>query len=54
MEVGYYKSEAGVVSINIENQEVTRIFFVEEIEKIPLPTSPLMRSVIKQIDEYFH
>lgn len=54
MEVGYYKSEAIVVSVNIENQEVTRIFFVEEIEKIPLPTSPLMRSVIKQIDEYFH
>ena len=54
MEVGYYKSEARVVSVNIENQEVTRIFFVEEIEKIPLPTSPLMGSVIKQIDEYFH
>jgi methylated-DNA-[protein]-cysteine S-methyltransferase len=53
MEVGYYKSEARVVSVNIENQEVTRIFFVEEIEKIPLPTSPLMGSVIKQIDEYF-
>ena len=53
MEVGYYKREAGVVSVNIENQEVTRIFFVEEIEKIPLPTSPLMGSVIKQIDEYF-
>lgn len=31
-----------------------RVFFVEEIEKIPLPTSPLMRGVIKQIDEYFH
>jgi hypothetical protein len=26
MEVGYYKSEAGVVSVNIENQEVTRFF----------------------------
>lgn len=54
MEGAYYKSEAGIVSVNLKNQEVSGIFFVEEIEKIPLPVSPLIKSVIKQIDEYLY
>ena len=53
MEQAYYKSNIGYLSIIIENDEVTRIFFVDEIqENFALP-SPLMEKVIQQINEFF-
>lgn len=53
MEQAYYKSNAGNLLILIENQEVTKINFVDEIRENPVPLSPLMQKVIQQIDEFF-
>ena len=53
MEQAYYKSDAGNLCVVIENHEVTRIFFIDEIlENSALP-SPLMQKVIQQINEFF-
>ena len=50
MEQAYYKSDAGNICVVIENHEVTRIFFVDEIlENSALP-SLLMQKVIQQIN----
>ena len=39
MEQAYYKSDAGNICVVIENHEVTRIFFVDEIlENSALPS----------------
>ena len=53
MEQAYYKSTVGNLCIIIENQEVTRIFFVDKIREIFSTPSPLMQKVIKQINEFF-
>ncbi len=53
METGYYKSIAGNISIIIENQQVTRVSFVHEIEDIQEKPSLLMETTVKQIREYF-
>jgi methylated-DNA-[protein]-cysteine S-methyltransferase len=53
MEEVYYKAGTQNISVTIENQEVTKIFFVNEIQENPASLSPLMQKVIQQIDEYF-
>ena len=53
MEQAYYKSTVGNLCIIIENQEVTRIFFVDKIRENFSTPSPLMQKVIKQINEFF-
>ena len=53
MEQAYYKSTVGNLCIIIENQEVTRIFFVDKILENSSTPSPLMQKVIKQINEFF-
>ena len=53
MEQAYYKSTVGNLCVIIENQEVTRIFFVDKIRENFSTLSPLMQKVIKQINEFF-
>jgi methylated-DNA-[protein]-cysteine S-methyltransferase len=53
MEEVYYKAGTRNICVTIENQEVTKIFFVDEIQENPESISPLMQKVIQQIDEYF-
>ena len=53
MEQAYYKSTVGNLCIIIENKEVTRIFFVDEIRENTSTPSPLMQKVVKQINEFF-
>jgi len=53
MEEVYYKAGTQNICVTIENQEVTKIFFVDEIQENPASLSPLMQKVIQQIDEYF-
>ena len=53
MEEVYYKAGTQNICVTIEKQEVTKIFFVDEIQENPESISPLMQKVIKQIDEYF-
>ena len=53
MEQAYYKSTVGNLCVIIENQEVTRIFFVDKIRENFSTLSPLMQKVTKQINEFF-
>ena len=53
MEQAYYKSNAGNICVVIENHEVTRIFFVDEIQENSALPSLLMQKVIQQINEFF-
>lgn len=53
MEEVYYKAGTRNICVTIENQKVTKIFFVDEIQENPESISPLMQKVIQQIDEYF-
>ena len=53
MEQAYYKSTVGNLCVIIENQEVTRIFFVDKIRENFSTPSQLMQKVIKQINEFF-
>jgi methylated-DNA-[protein]-cysteine S-methyltransferase len=53
MEEVYYKAGTQNICVTIKNQEVTKIFFVHEIQENPASLSPLMQKVIQQIDEYF-
>ena len=53
MEEVYYKAGTQNICVTIKKQEVTKIFFVDEIQENPASLSPLMQKVIQQIDEYF-
>lgn len=53
MEVGYFTNEKINLFITIENQEVTSISFVDKIEENSPSFSPLMNTILQQIDEYF-
>ena len=53
MEQAYYRSDAGNLCVVIENQKVTRIYFVDEIQENSAMPSPLMQKVIQQIEEFF-
>ena len=50
MEQAFYKSDAGNLCVVIENHEVTRVFFVDEIQENSVTPSPLMQKVFKQIN----
>jgi methylated-DNA-[protein]-cysteine S-methyltransferase len=54
MEVGYYTCNEIKIFVTIENEEVTSISLANEPQKISAQSSPMMKSVIQQIDEYFH
>ncbi len=52
MEIGFYKSNIGIISIKIDNQEVMGISFVDQISESTQSMSPLMETVVQQIGEY--
>jgi methylated-DNA-[protein]-cysteine S-methyltransferase len=53
MEVGYYNRNGVNITVVIENEEVISIAFVNETQKTSAPPSPVMKSIVQQIDEYF-
>ena len=53
MQQAYYKSDVGNLCVVIENHEVTRIFFVDQIQENTVTSSLLMQKVIQQINQFF-
>ena len=54
MEIGYFESDIGILSVSTHNQEVISISFVDEIEKTSASPSPVLQKALKQIEEYFN
>ena len=54
MEIGYFESDIGILSVSTYNQEVISICFVDEIEKTSASPSPVLQKALKQIEEYFN
>ena len=54
MEIGYFESDIGILSVSTYNQEVISISFVDEIEKTSASPSPVLQKALKQIEEYFN
>ena len=54
MEIGYFESDIGILSVSTHNQEVISIRFVDEIEKTSASPSPVLQKALKQIEEYFN
>ena len=53
MEIGYYKSVVGNLKIITQNQKVYSVSFVEKIKETEENPSGLMKTIVKQIEEYF-
>lgn len=54
MEIGYFESDIGILSVSTHNHEVISICFVDEIEKTSASPSPVLQKALKQIEEYFN
>ena len=54
MEIGYFESDIGILSVSTYNQEVISISFVDEIKKTSASPSPVLQKALKQIEEYFN
>lgn len=54
MEIGYFESDIGILSVSTHNHEVISISFVDEIEKTSASPSPVLQKALKQIEEYFN
>ena len=54
MEIGYFESDIGILSVSTHNQEVISTSFVDEIEKTSASPSPVLQKALKQIEEYFN
>ena len=54
MEIGYFESDIGILSVSTYNQEVISICFVDEIKKTSASPSRVLQKALKQIEEYFN
>ena len=53
MPITYYDSPIGIIRITEENGFITYIHFMNEVVELDMPSTPLLKLAVLQMDEYF-